>query len=303
MPKLFIAVTSHQNVANFPPILAMAQHGDVVVWVVSVEMARQYDWAKEVLEKRGLQVEEHKISDAYTLAELNVRELVNKFPNDQYEWYIIGNGGTKPGMLQLVLSIAQTRCPHHLIYGSDKPVTMLTIDAGSVIQTPYGDGQPLDIEDILALSGHTIGPRNGDQVWPSNHGFSCHGYGVDSNLTVELHRRRHEWFKTRCITDDKEISIGNLPTFSQIAKIYNPKNVVLSRRYDSWLKTLSSFNDAGRDVAGNLNDISQIVSDVYNSTRKLIWSGRIATLNLGCPNRPKSCIRNMDPATCLNCII
>src|SRR5918999_4404185 len=55
-PRLFIVVSTGQNLANLPPILEYAKQGDAVLWVESLDAQRQR-WsagAREVLERYGL---------------------------------------------------------------------------------------------------------------------------------------------------------------------------------------------------------------------------------------------------------
>lgn len=214
MQHLFVAVASGQNVANLPPLLELAQPGDLVVWVES-PTARREGWSarsEAVLQRRGL----HVCEPAIAVAELNnPAELSQACATwcagqaaalQDRQPVLVMNGGTKLTPIGLWLGFAGTEsgsapgaAPVCAIYGNDRPAEVWLFPAGwsgPHQRLPYVR-HTLDLLDILEVSGHAVYPAaKPRRLWPAAElpaDIEGEPYGQDPETTHELHRSHANW--------------------------------------------------------------------------------------------------------------
>jgi hypothetical protein len=190
-PRLFMAVSTAQGVANLAPILELvnSQRGDVVLWLESPE-AKRAGWTagpQSVLKSRNVSridsinvpVEPHGIAQAVAAA-------LDHYPS--FQPTLVANGGTKMMTLAIASSLADK--PYRIIYGQDQPVEFWQLEnrvVGPLVRKPYKRGR-LGLREILASSGHTLRePSDAVRFWPDDYTFASDAYGVDTPFTARFH--------------------------------------------------------------------------------------------------------------------
>ncbi|MDW8221614.1 MAG: hypothetical protein RMJ82_01530 [Gemmatales bacterium] len=166
--RLFVAVSTGQNIANLPPILEFAGQGDLVLWLESPTASSQR-WtepAMTILKRFGIQslppvllppqidVSSWKESLASHLAHCSARKL---------HPVLVLNGGHKLMAVALVELWRGFRPT--LLYGYDRPAALGRSDDLINLHfevAPYR-AHRLDLPDILSASGYVIhsAPRYG----------------------------------------------------------------------------------------------------------------------------------------------
>jgi len=194
--RLFLAVTSGQNVANVAPILeaGSADRGDAVVWLSS-PFAAQRGWTtgpSDVLRQRGFAVlPERELPDAPADAAAALRALLNETATSAFEPVLIANGGTKPTSLALNAHI-EARRPLALIYQQERPAEWWDMPegiAGARHIRKFSQSR-LTLSEVLACSGHVIAHEPGadaQRFWPDETDLGRDGYGLDFEATARAH--------------------------------------------------------------------------------------------------------------------
>jgi hypothetical protein len=196
--RLFVVVSTGQNVANLPPLLEHAQAGDRVVWVESAE-ARKKGWsrgAKVVLARRGFEaladIHVEEIDDLGALV-TSSQAAVEEARRQQLRPHLILNGGQKltpQGLLR-----AWGHLDPVLLYGEQQPAVCKTYPAtlDRAAQVHSYTRHTLDLPEILEASDHQIFGSEGSQFWPGPLAADVAGeaYGLDPVYTAELHRGHH----------------------------------------------------------------------------------------------------------------
>jgi hypothetical protein len=196
--RLFVVVSTGQNVANLPPLLEHAEPGDKVVWVESAP-ARRGRWsagARGVLERLGLVtlpdtcVEE--IDDLAGLADAS-RDAVEHARREGLRAHLILNGG--PKLTPLGLLRAWGGLEPVLLYGEQQPAVCKSFHtslAGPAEVRPY-HRHMLDLPEVLEVSGHQLHDSRGTKFWPGPlaDDLARERYGDDAAFTAGLHQAHH----------------------------------------------------------------------------------------------------------------
>jgi hypothetical protein len=197
--RLFVVVSTGQNVANLPPLLEHAEQGDKVVWVESApaRRARWSEGARAVLSRLGLEVlpDDIVVEEIDDLAEM-VRAsgpAVELARRERLAVHVILNGGTK--LTPLGLLRAWGDLGPVLLYGEQQPAVHktfpATLDRPAEVR-PYTRHE-LDLPEILEVSGHQIFDNAGFRFWPGPlaDDLAREPYGANAAYTVDLHSKHH----------------------------------------------------------------------------------------------------------------
>lgn len=157
-PRLFICISTGQNIANVAPLLAEAKAGERILFLSS-PVARDRSWtapALEVLARHGFAVEDKDVSGdepqafAAALTELPMSAAAGGI-------VFVANGGSKLQALA-VFDALRTRAaaagkPLSLLYSDDRTVRMMWFQHSleeAATAVPYPD-TPLCLADVLRL--------------------------------------------------------------------------------------------------------------------------------------------------------
>ena len=261
VPRLFIAVATGQQIANFPPILELSRPGDAVMWLETPD-AQARGWSRRgdgILSREGLQ-----LVPGVAVADLNdpaavtdkVREAVARYPD--HRLYVVGNGGQKLSPVG-ILNGCRDRDPV-LIYGDGEPIALRMFHRG-LSQPPARclyTRNTLDLEDVLMVSGyqaHSIGRR----IWPADGPPPMRDprYGEDVAFTGEIHAGYHAWCRDNGKTGKAPGELGNLGWLFEEA---------VARRLYHWLRQQPAMARVVRSVHTNV-----AVGRVGEAQRRAEW--------------------------------
>jgi len=202
--RLFVVVSTGQNVANLPPLLEHGLAGDWVVWVESAG-ARCAGWsegARRVLTRRGFKalpdIEVAELDDLGDLVQQS-RSALAVAREQGLRPHLILNGG--PKLTPLGLLRAWGDLAPVLLYGEERTAVCKTFP-GSLDQPPtirLYERHTLDLPEILEVSGHQVFDNQGSRFWPGplTDDLTRELYGADEGYTVDLHakhaRRKAVW--------------------------------------------------------------------------------------------------------------
>jgi hypothetical protein len=212
-PVVFVAVATGNVVANLPPLFALFQEGDGLIWMTS-----------EQAEGRGGLLARSKAAVAVRFPDLRQQEI-HKLPEFPQFWegskegelrlkigqstpVLIGNGGTKPmqdGLRSALRKIAGTEAV--MVYGELRPpgfVVQATGGEGEAERHPYDRDFSIRIEEVLKASGHVPhwvrGSREACRLWPGPTP-EAGAYGVEPGETFNIHRSAHDRARLRRVAE------------------------------------------------------------------------------------------------------
>lgn len=192
--RVFLVISTGQNVANLPPVLEYASPGDQVQWIESAE-ARRGNWsqgAKEIFEQFGLQlrptINVESVNDPAELMHACATAIANWSPQHG-ELYLVANGGNKLAPLGLWLASRGLRPV--ILYGDDRHAVCHDFrldDPPHAMRAPYRRHQ-IDLPEIFKATGHCIAGAAAERFWPGAlpDEIVNEAYGVDPNETRRLH--------------------------------------------------------------------------------------------------------------------
>lgn len=196
--RLFVAVATGQNVANLPPILELAQPGDMVVWLES-RQAKEGKWTKganNVLARRNLDIgEPASISEINNPAEVShaCHTLLSR-PDLPQEIYVVTNGGTKLTLIGLYSGFYEARAT--FLYGSDRPVELWVFPEAfqGTPQRRIYEVCNLDLADVVEVAGYQL-CKEPTLIWPSLSSQSLYAKAPDQGYLFECQvaNRVYEW--------------------------------------------------------------------------------------------------------------
>jgi len=192
--RLFIAIATGQNIANLPPILELAEKGDAVLWILSLEArtGKYAEGSERVLKHYGLErlkpLNVRTVSEPATL----VRELRAWFAT-RPKWaaadtYVVLSGGTKLSAIGLEHGVQnERRC---FLYSADQPVELWRFEGRldrPPQRQPYKRCQ-LDLPDILVANRSATYEKQveGTRIWPACQ-IRTPEYGRDVDHTIAWH--------------------------------------------------------------------------------------------------------------------
>ncbi len=192
--RVFLVVSTGQNVANLPPVLEYAAPEDIVQWIESAE-ARRGNWsqgAKEVFKQFGLRfsppINVDSVNDPTELMRACATAVAN-WSRQDVEVYLVANGGNK--LAPLGLWLAWRGLHPVILYGDDRPAVCHEY---RLDDTPHATWAPyrrhrLDLPEIFRASGHRIVRGEAERFWPGAlpDEIVHEPYGVDRNETRQLH--------------------------------------------------------------------------------------------------------------------
>ncbi len=279
--RLFVVVSTGQNVANLPPLLEYAEAGDKVVWVESAE-ARRKGWsrgARSVLNRRGFEmlndIEVDELDD-FARLERSSRDAVALAREQGLQPHLVLNGGQKLTPVGLVRTWSD-RGPV-LLYGEQQPAVCKTfpgnLDGPAEIR-PY-TRHKLELHEILEASGHQIFDGDASRFWPGPlaDDLAAEPYGADRNYTAELHLTHH-------LRKEKS-EVARLPSYLDTRKA----DADATREWKRAL--LSQLQKHGLVLAESQEGVFE---SVYNRTLGLVRRGAAALANVG-----RSQVRPLGPA-------
>jgi hypothetical protein len=270
--RLFVVVSTGQNVANLPPLLEHGAAGDRVVWVESAE-ARQRGWsqgAQAVLARLGFQtlpdIEVAELDDFGDLVDKS-QAAVAAAREQGLRPHLILNGG--PKLTPLGLLRAWQEMNPVLLYGEERPAVCKTYPA-SLDQPPAVrryDRHTLDLPEILEVSGHQLFDDQGSRFWPGPlaDDLAREPYGADEAYTARLHS---QW--DRC---------GWSSSPSDQPPRYTDLPGLVAERLLKWKRSLPPLERiARRDLTAD-----RLFSIVYHATLNLARDAGIARNRAGLP--------------------
>lgn len=240
--RVFVALSTGQNIANLLPILELADAGDRVVWLESATAKRQGwgDGALGVLRARGV----HDI-DRVALANDDPSTLyrilsVHPAATGAERLCLIANGGTK---LQLAAALRALEGPNlATLYNADRPCRLEQVPSdprAPVIRSHYRR-HDVDVPEILACQGWVLTPDSGGRVWPhADDQVAPTDYGLDPAYTERRHDALWAWYGRRVpeTAADADKLLARPPSFHQ-AEHHAPAQVA------RFLNTLSHFRQS-----------------------------------------------------------
>ncbi len=159
--RLFVVVSTGQNVANLPPLLEHAVPGDQVVWVESAEARRAFlsRGARSVLTRLGLErlpdIEIEEVDDLEALVARS-EPTVRLARERGLRPHLILNGGQK--LTPLGLLRAWGELDPVLLYGQDRPAVCRTFPSTlnrAAEVRPYTK-PTLDLLEILEVREYQV---------------------------------------------------------------------------------------------------------------------------------------------------
>lgn len=248
---LFVAVSTGQMVANFPPILQFARPDDVVLWLSSkkAHKERWADSAKEVLKGRGVESIELSVGDLNTPSEIASPDVLKYFHESGEKFsevFFILNGGPKltPLGLALVGEEIQQYFSVRYVYGDERcqfrEYPSIGLDSSPFVQS-YEKDKMLFLDEIVRVNGMRLGApsmlwRDG-QIILENRDFNSKDWRA---FIQELDRKNQDpssssvdlggWFE--CLVFHRVVSfLEKRPNYTSIikeivghAKVFGPSN-------------------------------------------------------------------------------
>ncbi len=238
MSRLFIVIATGQGIANVPPVLAMADKGDKILWLESA-LARACDWVQgpqSVFDKHSIRQQARTlISD---LPHEAGRQLVDGLARGHAEGrdiVFVGNGGQKPISNALTAAMSAAGIRHAVIYGQDRPAEWwhFPIGMGGEMERHAYDASRhpvVTLDDVLACSESHAGGANRLCIWPPGAtdpmlALETNGYGVDPERTAAPHELYVRNRAIRKAKDDK----GN-----QEILTYDEAETILGEEMGKW---------------------------------------------------------------------
>lgn len=191
--RLFIALSTRQNIANLLPILELAEPGDAVLWIESATSVRLGwgDGAVAVLaEAGGPEVLREVLADdepASMFRLVSSHGAVRGFPRR----CLILNGGTKPQMLAVQAALGPG--PLELAYNLESTCALERFPGGAQAageRAAYVRHR-IDLPEILRCTGRALEAGAGERIWPQGVGEAAPAYGDDAAVTAATHRAWH----------------------------------------------------------------------------------------------------------------
>lgn len=281
--RVFLAISTKQNISNIPPILELASpKGDLIVWLESAR-SKESDWLLptfNLLSTKGfLNQQRLDIGDLQEPAELfpSIEKLVTKWQDQNI--FFIANGGTKLTTMALLTALEKWKVT--ILYANDRPVELWKIHQSlrNPVQKQRYKRNNLDLQDILAVNNCMLyKPETPLQLYPSREPQSLDGintlYGVDSDLTRNLHDDHFQWFTK--VQQNRNNHIYQFDTVDRIS----------SKQHDKWLKTIETFYNSTRRyskqlrgkqplqqgdlrVIANNDSFRNRLKELFQSTKKL----------------------------------
>jgi hypothetical protein len=194
--KIYVALSTGQNIANLLPILELYAPGDRVVWIESA-FAHDRGWTlgpSQVLNQRGIPHET--VTCADDDPDTLHRALFNRFEREDLgKVRLIANGGTKLQMLAAFRALS-----NHLdevLYGQHPACLLERYPQGRlapVARTPYFRHQ-LQLEELIACNGMEIVDGRQECIWPGEP-LPLGAFGADPAYTQDCYSRLWSWVKT-----------------------------------------------------------------------------------------------------------
>lgn len=269
MPKLFVVVSTGQNVANLPPLLEHGRPGDRVGWVESNEaLARKWSaGARSVLPRFGFVMVEpdilvQRINDPTEVAAA-CTGAVTRCRQEGWTPYLVLNGGQK--LTPVGLTRAWESLQPMLLYGDERPAvcSVSRLNQPATVG-PYTHHQ-LDLEDILTTSGHRFSENNaGCKLWPGPLPADIAGerYGLDAGFTTTLHQQMYD---RHAVTKG-----GELPQAAAVRQM-------LPDRFTRWGNPIATWGLAHPQAPPGPG----LLDGIFNGARRLLLDGREAQQRAG----------------------
>lgn len=173
MSRRIYAVATGQNHANLPPILSVAEQGDLVVWL-ETPLARQRRWvagANEVLRRRHIQQTSIELEDAdvHSPRALARRILDDLSQHPNAEAVFVLNGGQK----HMVLGVGEARqgARLQLVYSDVRPAQLWVLAPEDSAFHAEALRNPLTFDEFLLATGLSEAPGTTScLVWSHNGG-------------------------------------------------------------------------------------------------------------------------------------
>ena len=194
--KIYVALSTGQNIANLLPILELYVPGDRVVWIESA-FAHDRGWTlgpSQVLNQRGIPHETVTCTDddpdTLHLA------LLNRFEREEpAKVRLIANGGTKLQMLAAFRALSDHL--DEVLYGQHPACVLERYPQGGLAplsRTPYVRHQ-LRLEELVACNGMEIVDGKQECIWPGDP-LPLEDFGTDPAYTQDCYSRLWSWVNT-----------------------------------------------------------------------------------------------------------
>lgn len=195
--KIFVAISTGAQIANLPPILALANVHDRVLWMES-QWAYEKAWSKgaiEVLNQRGLKQDtlliDGDIDELASISDALISKLPNMVDNGCEGVCLVLNGGKKLTPIGLVLAIQKMSLPAHCeikyLYGDDRPA-QLKIHTNNILENQeivkYPPDNMLKIHEIFQVNGLHV---DWNKKWVWGNIVENERYGSDAKFTRLVH--------------------------------------------------------------------------------------------------------------------
>jgi len=197
--QVFVVISTGQQVANLPPILAMAKRNDKVLWLES-EFARDRKWADgaiELLKKKGLHqftslidgdMDEPGVVGDSLLSALDDSTILG---NACDRLCIVLNGGKKLTPVGLIFAAQELALPEQsellFLYGDNQPVQM-KVHPSNIMQEQeifsYDPSRMLTAEEMFQVNGLSM---TFSRRWVWGMSPEDDRYGVDDHFTRRVH--------------------------------------------------------------------------------------------------------------------
>lgn len=235
-PHLFLAVATGQGVANLPPILEVgdAARRDAILWLESHE-AKQRGWSaapSEVLKARGFTILDGSLlPEEPAAASMAMQQILARPDLAEFRKILVANGGKKTTSLALAAA-ARDGGPLPLLYGEDQPCELWSMPegiAGPLERLRYARSR-LTLQEILACSDRIIStPATANRFWPSNEPLADERYGIDPEMTGNLHE-----------TTTRQRAEGNALRQRETGEAIDFANILTARpdAVEKWMKTV-----------------------------------------------------------------
>jgi hypothetical protein len=272
MNTLF-CIGTFQAIANLPPLLAVAEAGDQVVFLDSSKVDSQ----KIIpLLPKNLQAKAIKISDDLPKIIEEVRNFLSTIP-EQQKIYLIFNGGTKLSSLA-VLEALRERQPS-IIYGQEQPCEYWQCDTKlTTIQTRYYQSPNITLEQLLASNGIQMSGSDAlclyqNGVFPQETLARTFGYSFEETLNFYEKRSRPQRPPGQFFSFDvlQEMAMEDCITWQNQLIAIAQENAQLNQKYEKMYRAtlnLLSIQEAREKsdkltVALNTPALTTVADNIY----------------------------------------